>query len=336
MTTPRIYGIGNPLVDVSVSVEDSDLEALDLSKGTMCLIDTERRRKILRHIEDKPVTYGCGGSAPNTMITIAALGRPTALGGAVGEDDLGGVYRDRLEETGVKDEMAVCPGETGTSIVLVTPDGERTMCTFLGVCNQFSPGSVNLETLSGAEWIHFTGYMWDTEKQKAAVRKAIEAARTAGTKVSFDVADPFAVERHGEDFRGLIKDRPELIFANRTEAQILTGERDPEAAARALSRDCALVAVKDGKNGSVIANGESVERVPADAAHLVDSTGAGDNYAAGFLFALTDGANADKAAGFASYVAARIVEQRGAQFEENESKAILTRFNTQWAAAAVR
>lgn len=320
MSESSIYGIGNPLVDVSVSVEDRDLEALDLTKGTMLLIDTKKRRQILDHIEGKAVSYGCAGSAPNSIITIASLGRPTTLGGAVGNDELGGVYRDRLKETGVEDCLAVYPGETGTSIILVTPDGERTMCTFLGVCDRFSSNDVDTERAKNADWIHFTGYMFDTDSQRAAIAYAVAAARKGGAKVSFDVADPFAVDRHGDAFREIIGRDVDLLFANQAEAEMLTGKSDPAEAARSLSRTVGITAVKAGKNGSVIAAGGELHRIEADTASLVDSTGAGDTYAAGFLYSLTDGSDVREAGRFASFLAARIVERRGAQFEAAESR----------------
>ncbi len=320
MSIPRIYGIGNPLVDVSVSVEDRDLQALGLTKGTMLLIDTEKRRQILDHIEGKSVSYGCAGSAPNTIITIASLGRPTSLGGAVGDDELGRVYRDRLRETGVEDRLAVCPGETGTSIILVTPDGERTMCTFLGVCDRFSSNNVDTERAKDVDWIHFTGYMFDTDSQRAAIAYAVAAAKKGGAKVSFDVADPFAVDRHGDAFREIIGRDVDLLFANQAEAEMLTGKSDPAEAADSLSKSVGVVAVKDGKNGSVVATDGKLHRVAADTASLVDSTGAGDTYAAGFLYSLTEQYDVEAAARFASFLAARIVERRGAQFDATESK----------------
>ncbi len=329
MTNPVVYGIGNPLVDVSVSVNDSDIEALDFAKGTMNLIDTDKRRRILEHIGDKPVTYGCGGSAPNTMIALSSLGISTALSGSIADDRLGSIYHERLAETGVRDCMAVKGEETGTSIILVTPDGERTMCTFLGACMSFSKADVFPEVAASARWLHFTGYMFDTANQQEAVEYAIESIKATDGRVSFDCADPFAVERHREHMVSLIPREVDLLFANQTEAETLTGISDPEEAAGVLAEQANIVAVKDGKNGSCVAHRSGDEGrirvipIAAYPANLVDSNGAGDTYAAAFLSTLIQHDDIARAGDFASYLSAKIVERNGAQFSYGEPRELL-------------
>lgn len=313
----KIYGIGNPLIDVLAQVKDSDIEKLKLNKGTMELIDTERGNSILEHINDLEKIYACGGSAPNTMITLAALGVQTAFSGMVGADELGEIYRKRLEEQNVISDLATCSTETGSCIVLVTPDYERTMSTRLGACQSFSPANVNHRKIAEASYLYFTGYMWDTEPQKKALTAAIETARKAGTKVVFDVADPFAVERHYHDFLKLINSSVDIVFANCDEARLLVGTDDPENASYELAKLCTVATVKNCAEGSCIATNEnrsiSVNSYPVDA---VDTTGAGDNYAAGFLYALVNGYSLADAGRIASYVAAQVVKQTGAQFDK--------------------
>ncbi len=311
-----VYGIGNPLIDVTAQAEDAELSELGLNKGTMQLIDSERGNEILAHITDREKSYSCGGACPNTMITLAALGVRTALAGMVGTDELGEIYSSRLKEQQVHSELAAYPGDTGSCIVLVTPDCERTMSTRLGVCREFSAEQVNREAIRAAQFLYFTGYMWDTESQKAALLAAIETARGAGTTVVFDVADPFAVERHRDEFLKLISGKVDVVLANREEARLLSEYDEPRRAAPELARQCKVAAVKSGDDGSCIAsnNGDCVAlgtyRVDA-----VDSTGAGDNYSAGFLYGMVNGYSLADSGRLAAYVAAQIVRRTGAQFD---------------------
>ena len=313
----EVYGIGNPLADVLAHATDSEVDELKLHKGTMQLVNAERVNSILARIKEREKIYSCGGSAPNTMITLAALGVRTALAGMVGSDELGKIYLGRLEEQGVISDLAVADGNTGSCVALITPDHERTMSTRLGVCQNFCEEQVNHEKIAEAKFLYFTGYMWDTEPQKTALTEAIATARKAGTKVVFDVADPFAVERHLDDFLELLSGSIDIVLANRDEARLLLGFDDPERAAGELAKRCHIAAVKNCADGSCIAtrDGEyaSIKAFPVKA---VDSTGAGDNYAAGFLYGLLKGYTIADAGRLASYVAAQVVQQAGAQFSK--------------------
>ncbi len=319
----EVYGIGNPLIDVLTHVTDEDIKALDLDKGTMTLIDTERGNEILKHISEHEKKYACGGSAPNTMITLAALEIKTALAGIVGEDDLGGIYKDRLEEKKVISDLSFSPVETGSCIVLVTPDYERTMSTRLGACREFGPQNVNHGMIKNARYLYFTGYMWDTDNQKKALLEAIKTASKAGTKVVFDLADPFVVERHYDDFTRLIKDNVDVLLANREEAKLMLGYDDPEKASSEFAKFNVIAAVKNCADGSCIgcADGQCYT-VDAYKVNAVDSTGAGDNYAAGFLYGLLKGYAYADAGKLASFVAAQAVRQTGAQFDDDMSRNI--------------
>jgi len=288
-----------------------------MDKGKMTLIDDEHGNYILEYIEDRDQLFSCGGSAPNTMITLSALGVSTALAGMVGNDKLGSIYKSRLEEKNVVSDLVSCTGDTGTCIILVTPDYERTMNTRLGVCRQFGPENVNHQRIAEAEYLYFTGYMWDTENQKKAIISAIDTAHKHGTRVVFDLADPFVVERHYTDLLELLDKRVDIVFANREEAGILSGCADPETAAHDLSKKCRIAVVKNSADGSCIASSDGRRfTVDAYSVDAVDSTGAGDNYAAGFLYGLINGCSLDAAGSIASFVAAQIVRQTGAQFNE--------------------
>ncbi len=324
----EVYGIGNPLIDILAHVTDEDIQALALDKGTMTLIDTERGNNILKHIEKHEKKYACGGSAPNTMITMAALEIKTALAGMVGKDDLGEIYKQRLEEKNVISDLSFSPVDTGSCIVLVTPDYERTMSTRLGACREFGPQNVNHDLVKKARYLYFTGYMWDTDNQKESLLEAIKTAHKAGTKVVFDLADPFVVERHYDDFNRMIKDNVDVLLANREEAKLMLGYDDPEKASRELAKNNVIAAIKNSADGSCIGctDGEC-HIVDAYSVEAVDSTGAGDNYAAGFLYGLLKGYNYADAGKLASFVAAQVVRQTGAQFDDemgnNLRKAIL-------------
>ncbi len=324
----EVYGIGNPLIDVLAHVSDSEIEELNLNKGTMELIDSQRGNVILERIKDRDKKYACGGSAPNTMITLAALGVSTALAGMVGQDELGDIYRNRLKSQNVLSDLETCEGDTGSCIVLVTPDYERTMSTRLGVCQKFGPEHVNHDKILDARYLYFTGYMWDTKPQKEAIRSAIETARKAGAKVVFDVADPFAVERHRSDFLELINKSVDVLLANREETRLLFGFDDLEKAVKRLAKECGVAAVKNCAEGSCIASEQGeFNTINAYPVNAVDSTGAGDNYAAGFLYALLKGYSISDAGKVASYIAAQVVKQTGAQFDEKRAQEIRKAIN---------
>ena len=207
-----IYGIGNPLIDFLCFADETDLEKLSLHKGTMLLIDEEKRAEILQCMANRKKTISCGDSCPNTMVTLRMLGAETILAGGVGDDEYGEMYRQRLIENGVKDETITFKAATGTSIILLTDDRERTMNTFLGANRLFDECNVNEESARNADLFYFTGYMWDTDEQRRAVRKVLRIAKENNVKVAFDLADPFAVGRYRADFLDLVQNF--ILFDN--------------------------------------------------------------------------------------------------------------------------
>ena len=311
-----IYGIGNPLIDIVVEAEDADLEILELDKGIMRLVDLEERGKILENIKKRRIGYSCGGSAPNTLIFLSALGIKSALAGKIGKDEYGGRYSENLPDKNMVSQLIVGEGATGSSIILVTPDSERTMNTYLGANREFSLEDVDLTVVEKAEYLYFTGYMWDTDLQKNAVLKALESFRERKRTIVFDLADPFAVNRNLDVFGSLIEKNADIVFANREEGKLLFGADTAEDAVNELSKICNLAIVKDGASGSLVKrNGGKTERIPARAVKAIDTTGAGDMYAAGFLYGLIRGLDDREAGICGSYLASRIVETWGAQFE---------------------
>lgn len=330
----HIYGIGNPLIDISIAVEDHDLTTLGLHKGTMRLIDTAGREELLTFFKNHPTSYSCGGSCPNTMITLASLSVPATIAGKVGSDEYGGIYRSRISAFGAGDELRTGTDPTGSSIILITPDSERTMNTYLGANRQFSSEDINEETLITADYFHFTGYMWDTETQKEAIKKAVTLAKKQHTKVSFDLADPFAVGRYREAFLDLIKNHCDIVFANSEEARILFDNYDAYECCRTMGKLCETVVVKNGKRGSYVCHKGNVLTIPVRGPFPpVDTTGAGDTYAAGFLYGLFNHMSVEDAGNIASFLAGEIIMQQGAQFSSEKAVMLSTMLqNGSWKA----
>ncbi len=318
----KVYGIGNTLIDIFSSVEDGVLTKLGLHKGTMHLITLERRTELLNFVTSSSPYYSCGGSAPNTLITLSLFGIKTALAGKIGKDEYGKIYEDKLAELDIIPELKTCSSSTGSSIILITPDSERTMNTYLGANREFCEEDINPGLIADAEYFYFTGYMWDTENQKKAILKTIEIAEKNGTKIIFDVADPFAVSRNREDFLGLIEKHAYITLANGEEARILFDNYDAGECAKSLGKLCPVAAVKNGKHGSYIAAEGKVLSIPVKGKTPVDTTGAGDTYAAGFILGLCKNYSLYDSALLASLLAGEIVQQHGAQFSAEKAASL--------------
>ncbi len=313
-----VYGIGNPLIDYICSVTEKDLASLSLNKGTMLLIDKEKQKEIVEHTKDRSVKYSCGGSCPNTMVTLASLGVKTILSGSVGDDELGKKYHEKLKESGVVDCLVdKKDAATGSSIILLTDDKERTMNTYLGANRLFTPDDVDESAVDKADIFYFTGYMWDTENQKNAVLKALKLFKEKGKLVAFDVADPFAVGRYRQTFHELISSYCDIVFANSEEARFLMDNYDPYECCRSLGKLCPTAIVKNGKKGSFISYNREISRIESYGSVVpVDTTGAGDTYAAGFLYGYLTGRDIVSSCNIASYLAGEIISRIGAQFDK--------------------
>jgi len=257
------------------------------------------------------------------MIALSAMGVKTALGGKIGEDEFGLIYQNQLKNhQNITPALVRGSGQpTGSSIILITPDSERTMNTFLGANREFSEKDVDEKLLYESDFFYFTGYMWDTENQKSAVEKCLHLCKKKKIKVAFDVADPFAVQRYRNDFLGIIEKSADYVFANNEEASFLFDGADPVKAVTIIAEMGKTGAVKWGKQGSVIKEPKKdILRIPiiGDKGR-VDTTGAGDTFAAGFLYGLCSGKNIETSGRCASFLASAIVSKIGAQFTEEEA-----------------
>ena len=319
-----VYGIGNPLIDVIIRVNDEDLRELALDKGIMHLVTEERQREILDYLSGRPIGYRPGGSAPNTLLALAGLGIDGVISGKIGDDDFGRTYGEQVAAYGITSRLAMGDGMTGSSIILITPDGERTMNTHLGMCQQFTVADLDEELLAKADYLYFTGYMWDTEVQKESILRAIKVCRANGAKIVFDVADPFAVGRYKDDFLRLFKEEVDVGFCNTSEAAILfdlesgKGPEQNQQAAELLGDLVETAVLKIGKDGSLVRNGGTTIHTPGESVQVVDTTGAGDMFAAGFLAGLALGKPMDQCGKLAGDLAEMIIGQTGAQFGVEE------------------
>lgn len=320
LSKAAIFGIGNPLIDVVINVEDNDLKNLGVDKGIMHLVDENRQKEIMSYFKNISPIYHPGGSAPNTLVACAGLEITGVISGKIGNDKFGEIYKSQVEKYGITSRLVIGDGPTGSSIILVTPDGERTMNTHLGMCQDFSIADIDESLLAKADIFYFTGYMWDTDSQKSAIKHALSIAKENRIKVIFDVADPFAVQRYRDAFLTLIEEEADVVFANQAELSILFDTKDINVAANSLGRIVNIAAVKLGKEGCLVIENGNLCKITSRPIIAKDSTGAGDMFAAGFIAALSKGYSGKAAGKIGGYLAEEIIQIPGAQFEKSVIK----------------
>ncbi len=313
-----VLTIGNAIVDVIAKVDDAFVERNGLVKGSMNLIDEARAEELYNSMG--PAIEISGGSAGNTAAGVASFGGKAAYFGKIKADQLGGIFRHDMRAQGVQfDSVAATSGPaTARSFILVTPEGERTMNTYLGACVHLSENDVDEKIVAAAKVTYMEGYLWDRQEAKEAFKLAAKIARKAGKLTSITLSDSFCVERHRESFLDLIKNDIDIVFANETEIKSLYLTQSFDGALQALRKDCETAVVTRSAAGSVVAHGEAVLVIPAIAIPcVVDVTGAGDLYAAGFLFGLTQGIGHARSAQLGSLAAAEVISHVGARPEVN-------------------
>lgn len=311
-----VVGIGNAIVDVIAHADDAFLEAEGLPKGAMTLIDTDQAEAL--YAKMAPGIEASGGSAANTMAGIASLGGSGAFFGKVRDDQLGEVFRHDIRAIGVDfDSPAATDGPpTARCLILVTPDAQRTMNTFLGACVDLGPEDVDPDTVKAAQVTYLEGYLWDPPRAKEAFIKAAEIAHGAGRKVALSLSDPFCVDRHRAEFRDLVDGHVDILFANEEEIKSLYEADSFDATLQEVRGKCEIAALTRSEKGSVIVAGDEMHVVDAEPVEkVVDTTGAGDLYAAGFLFGVTHGYGLAKAGRIAGIAAAEAISHMGARPE---------------------
>jgi sugar/nucleoside kinase (ribokinase family) len=310
-----VLGIGNAIFDVLVQTDEGFLAAHGMAKGGMALIDEARAASIYRDMG--PAVEMSGGSAANTIVGVANLGARAAYVGKVRDDQIGGLYVHDIRAAGVAFETQPAAGgpATGCSYILVTPDGERTMNTYLGAAQELMPGDIDAAQIAASAIVYLEGYLWDPKSAKEAFVKASTIAHDAGRQVALTLSDSFCVDRYRGEFLDLMRNGTvDLVFANEAELRSLYETADFDTALKQLRSDTKLGVVTRSEKGCVVASKEGVTAVPAfPVDKIVDTTGAGDLFAAGFLFGLVRGAGHEKAGRLGALAAAEVIQHIGAR-----------------------
>ena len=313
----QVVGIGNAMVDVLARAEDTFLEQAGIGKGIMQLIDMDRAVSLYASVG--PAKEISGGSAANTIAGIAHLGGRTAYVGKVKDDQLGAIFAHDLRAQGADYSTAMAPkteeAETGRCIVIVTPDGERSMNTYLGVTEFLSPDDIDRAQMADAEWIYLEGYRFDGPDSHAAFAKAIDACKGAGGRVSITLSDPFCIDRHRDAFAAMIRDHVDLLFCNRAEILSMYQTDDFDAALTRAASEVGIVACTHSEHGVHILSDGQRWHVPAVPTQIVDATGAGDLFAGAFLWGLTHGHDLKSCGRMGNVAASEVISHIGARPE---------------------
>lgn len=313
-----VTAIGNAIVDVLNEVEDDLLAAEGLTKGSMTLIEAERAAGLCTKL--RPVEQRSGGSAANTIAGLASLGARAAFIGKVADDELGQFFSLDLRAAGASFDTRPCTGGVATAccVVLVTPDAQRTMCTYLGACGGLGPDDVDRGLIERSQVTYLEGYLWDPPRAKEAFLLAAQRAHAAGRQVALSLSDSFCVDRHRQSFRNLARDHVDLLLANEAEILSLYQEDNVRTALAAAAKDCRIVVVTRGALGALVSWDDELVEVPAEpVSRVVDTTGAGDLFAAGFLFGFTRGQSARDCAVLGGVAAAEVIGHFGARPQVN-------------------
>ena len=315
----KVLGIGNALVDIMTRLKDESLlETYGLPKGSMQLVDREFIQKLTQATEHMHRQLASGGSAANTIHGLAQLGVDTGFIGKVGKDELGKFFAQDMKEAGIDPQLFESATDSGRAIALVTPDSERTFATFLGAAVELSAEEFSSPLFEGYGYLHIEGYLIQNQQ---LMKKAFELANKHGLQVSLDLASFNVVEANIDFLRTFVKEYVDILFANEEEARAFTG-KEPEQALDELANLCQVAIVKVGKEGSYIKKGVEKHRIEPIAARPVDTTGAGDAFAAGFLYGLVHNKPLDACGRAGSLLAGKVIEVTGAQMDEQKWKEI--------------
>jgi len=315
----KILGMGNALVDIMTRLKDDQiLGQMDLPKGTMQLVNREFIWQILDKTVNLSKSLSSGGSAANTIHGLANLGVETAFMGKVGSDEFGEIFKKDLLLKKIDPLIFYGLNETGRAVALISPDGERTFATFLGAAVELSEDDIDSSIFKGYKYFHIEGYLVQNHH---LIEKAVRLAKKNDLQVSLDMASFNVVEANRDFLSSIIEEYVDIVFANEEEAKAFTGQ-SPEKAVESISKDCALAIVKLGEKGSIIQRKNEKFIVPAFKANCIDTTGAGDLYASGFLYGLTKNFDLNKCGRLGSLLAGNVIEVIGAKMDENRWQSI--------------
>jgi sugar/nucleoside kinase (ribokinase family) len=310
-----VYGVGNALVDIQAKVSDAHLEQLGFIRGVMTLVDEPAQERVLNSLHGAPLHRCAGGSAANTIVGVVDFGGTAAFAGKVGRDELGEFFLHDMRQLGIAMEVPPADGQSGSCVVLITGDAQRTMLTHLGVAATIGPDDIREEDICKAKYVYVEGYLFAGESTQQAALKTIRLAKENGVRVALTISDPFLVGMCRDLFWELIAGPVDLLFCNLEEARSLTGLTDPVDCAHKIHRHAADVALTLSAEGSLLMHGGQITPIEGVPVHAIDTTGAGDMYAAGILYGITNGLSWQQAGHLASHAAARIVSQFGARLQ---------------------
>ena len=308
-----ILGIGNALTDIlAVLPDDSFLKRFHLPKGSMQWVDKETCNKIFDSLKEYGLQYVAGGSAANTISCAAIFGMPSCFIGKIGNDEVGALFQSDQEQYGVKTMLLKGKDISGRAMVLITgSNAERTFADYMGAAMELGPDDLKEEYFEGYDYFHIEGYL---VQNQSLIRKAVEMAYEAGCLISIDMASYNVVESNNAFLHDIVDKYVDIVFANETEAKAFTG-REPREALDEIGRHCQIAVVKTGKTGSMVKCGDEFHQIPAWPAKAIDATGAGDTYAAGFLYAHSLGMPIKLCGEVGSIIAAKVVEVIGSKID---------------------
>lgn len=316
----NVLGLGNALLDILIPANNELLQKFDLPKGSMQLVDEPKRNEVLEATKNLDRTLISGGSAANTIHGLACLGVPSGFIGKIGADEYGQIFKSDLQKAGIEPVLLTGVAANGTAVTLITDDSERTFATYLGAAVEQTPEELDADIFARYAVLHIEGYLLFNH---ALIEKAVQLAHEKGLKISLDCASYNVVDANRDFLLNIIERYVDIVFANEEEARSLTG-KEPEEALTIISKLCDIAIVKVGAQGSLIASGnQSVKVGVAPVKRVIDTTGAGDLYASGFLWAYLNGLSLDKCGKAGAITAGRVIEEYGARIAADRWPALL-------------
>ncbi|MCF7983216.1 MAG: adenosine kinase [Thiohalocapsa sp.] len=326
MSKYDVYALGNALVDMEYEVTEDDLKHLNIDKGVMTLVDEAHQLRIMKHLQAHNHHRGCGGSAANSVIAVSQFGGSAFYSCKVADDDLGHFYMKDLVADGVAtiDGTYLDNGDTGRCVVLVTPDSDRTMCTYLGISGNLSLHEVDVDAIGASKWYYTEGYLVTSDTARVAAIEARKAAERAGVRTALSLSDPNMVAFFKDGLKDMIGEGVDLISANEAEAMGMADTDDLNDAADYLKTITREFVITRGGDGALVFDGERMISIDAVRVDPVDTVGAGDMFAGAFLYGLTQGWDHKRAADLASAASAKLVTSLGPRLTREAARAVLT------------
>ena len=321
-----VSAIGNAMLDLVCEVPDQFLNQEGISKGVMNLVSRERSNYILKLV--RPIKETAGGSAANTISTLAKLGLKTGYTGKIADDPKGKVFKKDLLDNSIFYNTEFLDKSyteaTGKCIVLITPDKERTMNTYLGATEFLTAIDIDEELIAQSEWLYLEGYRFDGQKSKEAFYKAIEIARKNKTKIAITLSDSFCVDRHRSDFKYLLNESADMVFCNEDELKSLYQIQDIQKAQEFIADSISCLACTCAERGAYLFHGKSVRKIATNKVSVVDTTGAGDSFASGFLYGLSKNFTFDKCATIGNVIAGEVLKVYGPRVEKSLKNLVMS------------